>query len=186
VLNTSNLPFVVRLIPRADFAREKEAGGGLLGLREFAAQDGTPYAMVRQPLQSPIQLPCNPPPWGTLAAVSLDEGRILWQVPLGTVPDKIPVRLPVKMGLPNLGGPLVTGGGLVFVGAAMDSYLRAFDLATGAELWSEALPAGGNATPMSYRGADGRQYVVIAAGGHGKLGTKRGDYVVAYALPTPE
>lgn len=187
VLNTTNLPFVVRLIPRADFEREKQAGGGLLGLREFAAQEGTPYAMVRQPLQSPLQLPCNPPPWGTLAAVSLDEGRILWQVPLGTVPDKIPVRLPVKMGLPNLGGPLVTAGGLVFIGAAMDSYLRAFDVATGAELWSEALPAGGNATPMSYRGADGRQYVVIAAGGHGKLGTKRGDFVVAYALPaTPE
>jgi quinoprotein glucose dehydrogenase len=186
VLNTSNLPFVVRLIPRADFAREKEAGGGLFGLREFAAQEGTPYAMVRYPLQSPLQLPCNPPPWGTLAAVSLDEGRILWQVPLGTVPDLLPVRLPVKMGLPNLGGPLVTGGGLVFVAAAMDSYLRAFDLGTGAELWRDALPAGGNATPMSYRGADGRQYVVLAAGGHGKLGTKRGDFVVAYALPTRE
>lgn len=184
VLNTSNLPFVVRLIPRADFEREKQAGSGLLGLREFAPQADTPYAMVRQPLQSPLQLPCNPPPWGTLAAVSLDAGRILWQVPLGTVPDKLPIRLPVTMGLPNLGGPLVTGGGLVFISAAMDSYMRAFDLVTGAELWRDALPAGGNATPMSYRGADGRQYVVIAAGGHGKLGTKRGDFVVAYALPS--
>lgn len=183
LVNTTNLPYVVRLIPRADFEREKQVGAGLLGLREFAAQEGTPYALVRQPLLSPLLLPCIAPPWGTLAAVSLDEGRILWQVPLGTLPDKIPVHLPVTMGLPNMGGPLVTGGGLVFIGAAMDSYLRAFDVATGAELWSEALPAGGNATPMSYRGADGRQYVVIAAGGHGKLGTKRGDFVVAYALP---
>jgi quinoprotein glucose dehydrogenase len=182
VLNTNDLPFVVRLIPRADFEREKAAGGGLLNLREFAAQEGTPYAMVRQPLQSPIQLPCSPPPWGTLAAVSLDEGRILWQVPLGTVPDKIPGSFSTRMGLPNMGGPLVTGGGLVFVGAAMDSRFRAFDVATGAELWSVKLPAGGNATPMTYR-ANGRQYVVIAAGGHGKLGTARGDWVIAYALP---
>jgi quinoprotein glucose dehydrogenase len=183
VLNTTDLPFVVRLIPRADYEREKAAGRGLLNLREFAPQEGTPYAMVRQPLQSPLQLPCSPPPWGTLAAVALDEGRILWQVPLGTLPDKIPVPLPVKMGLPNLGGPLVTGGGLVFISAAMDRYFRAFDVETGAELWSVRLPAGGNATPMTYR-ANGRQYVLIAAGGHGKLGTGRGDWVVAYALPS--
>jgi quinoprotein glucose dehydrogenase len=86
------------------------------------------------------------------------------------------------MGLPNLGGPLVTAGGVVFIGAAMDGYLRAFDVESGAELWSVRLPAGGNANPMTYT-ADGRQYVVIAAGGHGKLGTRRGDWVVAYALP---
>ena len=88
------------------------------------------------------------------------------------------------MGLPNLGGPLVTAGGLVFIGAAMDDYLRAFDVETGAELWRDRLPAGGNAKPMTLpRRANGRQYVVIAAGGHGKLGTARGDFVVAYALP---
>jgi quinoprotein glucose dehydrogenase len=183
VLNTTNLPFMVRLIPRADFEREKQAGGGLLGLREFAAQEGTPYGMVRQPLQSPLQLPCAPPPWGTLAAVSLDDAKILWQVPLGTVPDKLPVSLPVKMGLPNLGGPLVTAGGLVFIGASMDGDLRAFDVETGAELWRQRLPAGGNANPMTYRAANGKQYLVIAAGGHGKLGTRRGDWVVAFALP---
>ena len=183
VLNTTNLPFSVRLIPRDQFEREKEAGGGLLNLREFAPQAGTPYGMVRQPLLSPLLLPCSPPPWGTLAAVSLDDAKILWQVPLGTVPDKLPVSLPVTMGLPNLGGPLVTAGGLVFIGAAMDGDLRAFDVAIGEELWRQHLPAAGNANPMTYRAADGKQYVVIAAGGHGKLGTRRGDFVVAFALP---
>lgn len=183
LLNQTNLAFVVRLIPRAEFAREKQAGRGPLGLREFAPQEGTPYALVRQPLQSPLLLPCNPPPWGTLAAVSLDDGAIRWQVPLGSAPDRIPVSLPIRPGLPNLGGPLATAGGLVFVAAAMDGVLRAFDVETGAELWSDRLPAGGNATPMSYLGSSGRQYVVIAAGGHGKLGTRRGDHVVAYALP---
>jgi quinoprotein glucose dehydrogenase len=138
--------------------------------------------MVRQPLQSPLLLPCAPPPWGTLAAWSLDDGKIRWQVPLGTVPDILRVPLPITMGLPNLGGPLVTAGGLVFIGAAMDGYLRAFDVETGAELWRDGLPAGGNASPMTYT-AGGRQFVLIAAGGHGKLGTRRGDFVVAWALP---
>jgi quinoprotein glucose dehydrogenase len=87
------------------------------------------------------------------------------------------------MGLPNLGGPLVTAGGLVFIGASMDGDLRAFDVETGAELWRQRLPAGGNANPMTYHAANGKQYLVIAAGGHGKLGTRRGDWVVAFALP---
>ena len=182
LLNLTNLAFEVRLIPRADFEREKAVGRGLLGLREFAPQTGTPYALVREPLLSPLLLPCNPPPWGTFAAVSLDDGRVLWQVPLGSVPDQLRIPLPVTIGLPNLGGPLATAGGLAFVSAAMDGVLRAFDVETGAELWSDRLPAGGNATPMTYRGPSGRQFVLIAAGGHGKLGTRRGDWVVAYAL----
>jgi quinoprotein glucose dehydrogenase len=180
--NVTNLAFVMRLIPRADFEKEKAAGRGLLGLREFAPQAGTPYAMVREPLLSPLSLPCNPPPWGSFAAVSLDDGRVLWQVPLGSVPDQLRVPLPVAIGLPNLGGPMVTAGGLAFISASMDGTLRAFDVGTGAELWSDRLPAGGNATPMTYQGASGRQFVLIAAGGHGKLGTRKGDWVVAYAL----
>ncbi len=180
--NVTNLAFVMRLIPRADFEKEKAAGRGLLGLREFAPQAGTPYGMVREPLLSPLLLPCNPPPWGSFAAVSLDDGRVLWQVPLGSVPDQLRIPLPVTIGLPNLGGPLATAGGLAFISASMDGTLRAFDIETGAELWSDRLPAGGNATPMTYRGASGRQFVLIAAGGHGKLGTRRGDWVVAYAL----
>lgn len=186
ILNMSNLPLLVRLIPRDDFEREKSVGRGLLGLREFAAQDGTPYGMLREPLLGPLLMPCVAPPWGTLAAVSLDTGDILWQVPLGSVPDRLRIPLPVTVGLPNLGGPLVTAGGVAFISASMDGTLRAFDVETGAELWHDRLPAGGNANPMTYRlSANGRQYVVIAAGGHGKLGTRRGDYVVAYALAEP-
>jgi len=133
---------------------------------------------------SPIGMPCNPPPWGQLHAIDMHEGKILWSVPLGTTEDMAPFSeyLLGKTGTPNLGGPMATAGGLVFIGAAMDDYLRAFDAGTGAELWRGRLPAGGQATPMTYVWK-GRQYVVIAAGGHSKLGTKRGDEVVAFALP---
>jgi quinoprotein glucose dehydrogenase len=182
IINATNLAFQVRLIPRKDFERERREGQALL--REFAPQAGTPFGMVREPVLSPLLLPCTPPPWGTLSAVSLETGEILWQVPLGTVPDRIPIPIPINFGVPNLGGPIVTAGGLVFIGAAMDSYIRAFDLETGEELWKDRLPAGGQATPMTFRLTEsGRQYLVIAAGGHGKIGTRRGDYLVAYALP---
>ena len=179
VANTTNLAFEVRLIPRADFPDSPDE----VLFQEYAPQHGTPFGVVREPLVSPLMLPCNPPPWGMLGAFSLDSGELLWQRPLGTVPDAIPIPLPFEFGLPNLGGALVTAGGVVFVAASMDGYLRAFDVETGEELWSDRLPAGGNATPMSVRLGDGRQLVVIAAGGHGKLGTRRGDSVVAYALP---
>jgi quinoprotein glucose dehydrogenase len=113
-------------------------------------------------------------------------GKVLWDVPLGTTRDMAPGSQFVMhgTGTPNFGGPIVTGSGLVFIGAAMDNYLRAFDATTGKELWRGRLPAGGQATPMTYVWK-GRQYVVIAAGGHGKSGTKRGDRVVAFALPGP-
>ena len=117
-------------------------------------------------------------------AVDLTSGDIRWSVPLGTVRDIAPVPLPIGWGTPNLGGPLTTASGLIFIGAAMDDYLRAFDIETGKEVWKARLPAGGQATPMSYVVRDGgRQYVVIAAGGHGRAGTTLGDYVIAYALP---
>ncbi len=183
VVNASNLAFEVRLIPRADFESERESGAALM--REYAPQAGTPFGIVREPVLSAFKLPCNPPPWGTLTALSLDDGALLWQRPLGSVPDRVPIPLPIELGLPNLGGPIATAGGVVFVAAAMDGVLRAFDVETGEELWSDRLPAGGNATPMTHRGPDGRQYVVIAAGGHGKLGTRRGDHVLAWALPEP-
>ena len=109
-------------------------------------------------------------------AVDLFSGQVLWEVPLGTM---VPGQ---NTGSVNLGGPIVTAGGLVWTSAAMDSRLRAFDVLSGKELWSYELPAGGQATPMTYT-LGGRQYVVIAAGGHGKLGTKQGDYVLAFALP---
>jgi quinoprotein glucose dehydrogenase len=132
---------------------------------------------------SPWNLPCVAPPWGTLAAVDLSRNAIAWQVPLGTTRDLTPWFIPARtIGTPVSGGPIITAGGLVFVAAAMDNYLRAFDLDSGRELHKARLPAGCQATPMTYLAA-GRQFVVIAAGGHGKMGTEQGDYVVAFALP---
>jgi quinoprotein glucose dehydrogenase len=182
VTNTSRIPTVVRLVPRADFDAVQAANPG----KEISPQAGTPYGMVREfdALLSPLGLPCNPPPWGTLVAVDLGSGAIRWEVPLGTVRDLAPVPVPIRWGTPNMGGPIVTAGGLVFIAATMDYYLRAFDVDTGEELWKGRLPAGGQATPMTYQlRPDGKQSVVIAAGGHGRMGTALGDSIVAFALP---
>jgi len=131
--------------------------------------------------------PCNAPPWGHLTAVDLKTKKILWREVLGTARDTglfgSHLGVPIKTGVPNLGGSIVTAGGLAFIAATTDQYLRAFDLKTGKVVWKARLPAGAQATPMTYRGADGRQYVVITAGGHGALGTRYGDYTLAYALP---
>jgi quinoprotein glucose dehydrogenase len=170
VTSVLRLPFWVRLEPRS------EPGEG--------NQLGTPYHMTRAMVMGPRGMPCSPPPWATLVAVDLDSGEKVWEVPLGQVPALVNAGVPGAEGFgsPVMGGPLVTGGGLVFIGATMDDAMRAFDVQTGAELWKAALPAGGQATPMTYV-HEGRQYVVIAAGGHGSIGTTRGDYVVAFALP---
>src|SRR5262249_50735937 len=150
---------------------------------EFAEQAGTPYAMRRELLLSPFGLPCTAPPWGTLAAIDLRRNSIKWQVMLGSNPGRAPGFVPNPTNRqPKMGGPIITAGGLVSIGAASDDYLRAFDIDTGHELWKGRLPAGGQATPMTYE-INQRQFVVIAAGGHGGLGTHRGDYVVAFALP---
>jgi quinoprotein glucose dehydrogenase len=135
-------------------------------------------------LVSPLGIPCSPPPWGVLLAVDLARGLVRWEVPFGTTRDLAPFPFWIRFGLPSMGGPIATASGLVFIGASMDDYLRAFDVETGRELWRARLPAGGQATPMTYRvRPDGRQYVVIAAGGHGSLGTRQGDALVAFALP---
>jgi len=126
---------------------------------------------------SPGGLPCNPPPWGALTAVDLGTGDVRWEVELGTLPE-----LPTIPGSVNLGGALATASGLVFIGAARDTKLRAFDIETGRVLWSGELPASAQATPMTYRAPSGRQLVVIAAGGHTALRTKMGDYIVAFGL----
>ena len=135
-------------------------------------------------MSSPFGLPCTPPPWGTLAAIDLADGSIVWQVPFGTTRDLLPVPIGIEFGLPSLGAPILTSQGIAFIGAAADDYLRAFDVETGEELWEYELPAGGQATPMTYRlRADGKQYVVIAAGGYGRAGVPVGDSLVAFALP---
>ncbi|HYJ36066.1 MAG TPA: PQQ-binding-like beta-propeller repeat protein, partial [Rhizomicrobium sp.] len=179
-VNTNNVIHLVTLIPAKDFDAVRKAHPH----EEISRNRGAPFGMWRKTLLSPIGIPCNPPPWGQLHAVDMRDGKILWSVPLGTTEDMAPFSqyLLGKTGAPNLGGPISTDGGLVFIGAAMDNYLRAFDAESGAELWKGRLPAGGQATPMTYMWR-GKQYVVIAAGGHEKLGSKRGDQVIAFALP---
>jgi quinoprotein glucose dehydrogenase len=146
-------------------------------------QEGTPYAMTRDFLVSFLGLPCSPPPWGTLVAIDLATGEIRWEVPLGTTEDIAPFSIGLPLGVPSQGGPIVTASGLIFIAAAMDDYLRAFDIESGEELWRGRLPAGGQATPLTYRThAGGKQLVVIAAGGHALMGTRQGDSVVAFAL----
>jgi quinoprotein glucose dehydrogenase len=154
------LPVGIKLVPRAEGA----------------------YEVEKEPLISPLGLPCVAPPWGTLSAVDLRRNVIRWQVTLGSTRASTPWFVPSRtLGMPNLGGPIVTAGGLVFIAAATDNHLRAFDTESGRELWKARLPAGGHATPMTYEIGD-RQFVVIAAGGHSGLGTPAGDYVVAFAL----
>ncbi|HLZ13537.1 MAG TPA: pyrroloquinoline quinone-dependent dehydrogenase [Candidatus Acidoferrum sp.] len=177
IVNTNRLPILVRMIPREQLDAARKRASDLDRLHgEFARQTGAPFAMFRTPLLSSSGLPCNAPPWGTILAVDLFTGKKVWDVPLGTF---IPGQ---KTGTVTLGGPIVTAGGLVFSASTMDNKIYAFDSATGAELWSFELPAGGQATPMTYT-AGGKQYLVIAAGGHGKLGTKQGDFLLAFTLP---
>jgi quinoprotein glucose dehydrogenase len=148
---------------------------------------GTGYSVAFYASLSPLQVPCLQPPWGALFAIDLDSQRILWQRPVGTASDSGPFgiasHVPLTIGTPQVGGVIVTRSGLIFSAATLDQYLRAYDLKTGRELWKTRLPAGGQATPMTYE-IDGRQYIVIAAGGHSALKTAPGDYVLAWALPS--
>jgi quinoprotein glucose dehydrogenase len=179
-VNTSSAVHVITLIKQKDFLAARRAQPHT----EISPQKGARFAMKREVLLSPLGLPCNPPPWGLLHAIDMHDGHELWSVPLGTTEDLAPLTeyLLGTIGVPNFGGPISTDGGIVFIGAALDNYLRAFDGRTGKELWKGRLPAGGQATPMTYVWK-GRQYVVIAAGGHEKAGTRHGDGVVAFALP---
>lgn len=180
------LAFTSLLVPRPDDTSlivqgDEPPEGSLPALNENL---GAPFAVKMAPFTSPMGLPCQAPPWGFVAGVDLVSGEVVWQHRNGTVRDMTPVPLPFKMGVPSLGGPLMTAGGVAFLSGTLDYYIRAYDVTTGKQLWQSRLPAGGQATPMSYTGRDGRQYVVVAAGGHGSLGTKAGDSVIAYALPT--
>jgi len=144
---------------------------------------GTPYVMFRRYLFAPSGRPCSQPPWGTLAAVDIGNGTIRWQVPLGSMEGFGAGATAVPPGSISLGGPIVTAGGIAFIAATLDPFLRAFDIENGRELWRGKLPASGHATPMTYR-VTGRQYVVIAAGGHAKISEGQvSDALVAFALP---
>jgi quinoprotein glucose dehydrogenase len=179
VVNMNNVASFARLNKRSG---DKPVFGALQDGAEFAPMEGAPYTLTRGLLTSPLGLPCSPPPWGVMVAVDLSTGKIVWRQKIGTTEDIAPGGLALKLGTPNIGGPVITQGGVIFHSGTLDYYLRAYDINTGHELWKERLPAGGQATPMTYV-YNGRQYVVVAAGGHGFTKTKPGDYVIAYALP---
>jgi quinoprotein glucose dehydrogenase len=177
VVNMSNLAHRIQLIPEADVERADETFHD----SEVSPQKGAPFGMRRDLLLGPLGLPCTPPPWGVLAAVDLSDGRIVWRRSLGTI-EELAGGLALPLGTPTVGGPAITKGGVVFIGATVDYYLRAFDVETGEELWKGSLPTAGIATPMTYMWK-GKQYVAIFAGGYANIDTKPGDELIAYALP---
>ncbi|WP_413722341.1 membrane-bound PQQ-dependent dehydrogenase, glucose/quinate/shikimate family [Sodalis sp. RH24] len=197
IANTSYIPFTVETMPAAEAINKglmkPWAGWGSKQPypkpKDFSVgpQYGTPYAAVVKPWLTPLGAPCSAPPWGKLVAIDLQTRKIAWERPVGTTRDmnifNTHTNAPLPTGIFSIGGNIITAGGLVFMGATADNYLRAFDEASGKQLWQARLPAGGQATPMTYLGGNGRQYVVIAAGGHGGLRTEPGDAIVAYALP---
>jgi quinoprotein glucose dehydrogenase len=158
----NRLPAIVRLIPRAGFDEAQKK----FPARETTEQDGTPFAMSREFFRSASGKPCTAPQWGELVAVSADSGDIAWRAPLG----------------PNLGGPAATDTGVVFIGASVEPYLRAFETRTGKELWKGQLPTSARATPLIYMTERGRQMIAIAAGGHGSALTKPDTKLVAFSL----
>ena len=153
----------------------------LNGRNDSASRQGTPrYAQIAPFFVDQEGYPAISPPWGTLNAVDLQKGEILWKVPLGEYPELVQRGIR-NTGAKNFGGPVLTAGDLIFIAGTPDEKIRAFDKYTGQVLWEHKLPAGGYATPCTYV-LNGRQFVVIAAGGGGKLGTKHGDSIVAFAL----
>lgn len=179
------LAFVSQLIPRQDDSTLYVQGGSRPegSLPALNENFGAPFAVKLYSFTSPLGIPCQAPPWGYVAAADLTTGQIIWKHKNGTTRDASPVPLPIPLGVPNLGGPMMTAGGVAFLSGTIDYYVRAYDVTNGRQLWEDRLPAGGQSTPMTYTGEDGRQYLLVVAGGHGSLGTKTGDYVIAYALP---
>jgi len=186
VVPVNRIAAVVQLIPRERFDHERAmTEDKRLGRDyEYNGMWGTPYVMRRRMILSPSGLPCTAPPFGTLVAIDLKTGHRLWEVPLGSFTRPLPAEqaatVPAEWGSPNLGGPIITAGGIIFLGAALDRWLHAYDIETGRELWRGPLPESGKATPMSYQLPSGEQFVAIAVGGGGAFGV--GDYVVAFRL----
>lgn len=190
VVNALYYGTIVQLVPREEADRQISAASGH-SVTDFAAplpQAGTPYGVRLTPLASPLGVPCNAPPYGRIAAIDLDTMKVAWKRPFGTARDAGPfglsLDLPIPMGAPNFGGALTTKGGVTFIGAAREKSVRAFDTQTGRELWSARLPASAQTVPMTYRSPEsGRQFVVIAAGGHQMLQSPLGDAIVAFSIP---
>src|SRR5687768_1381008 len=182
VTNTNRIAALITLYPKTENTRQSV--NTALPRAEVAPQEGTPYIMSREYLftvENGQFIMQTKPPWGTLAGIDMKTGKLKWEVPLGLMMDPSKYPDAIKWGSINFGGAITTAGGLVFIASSMDGFIRAFNTSNGEMLWQAMLPAGGQATPMTYE-LNGKQYVVIAAGGHGKLGTKLGDYLVAYAL----
>ncbi|WP_225783954.1 membrane-bound PQQ-dependent dehydrogenase, glucose/quinate/shikimate family [Xenophilus sp. Marseille-Q4582] len=189
VMNSNRLPYTEHVYPREEIERMgvKSVFRGESAQPDYMPQVGSTHGAKKEPWMSPLKVPCIAPPWGYLSGTDLRTQEILWRRPLGTGYDHgplgIPSRLKLEMGTPNNSGSVTTGGGLTFIGAALDRFMRAFDTETGELLWEARLPAGNQAGPMSYE-IDGRQYVVAAVGGHDRMDTKLGDSVIAWALPS--
>ncbi|MGV8861313.1 MAG: glucose/quinate/shikimate family membrane-bound PQQ-dependent dehydrogenase [Pseudomonas sp.] len=179
-VNPSYMAFKSKLVPAA----EVEGGPGRKSETQGVQPNkGAPYGVILEAMLSPMGLPCQAPAWGYVAAVDLTNHTTIWKHQNGTVRDSAPVPIPLTMGVPSLGGTFVTKGGVAFLSGTLDQYLRAYDVRNGKQLWEGRLPAGAQTTPMTYTGKDGKQYVLVMAGGHGSLGTKQGDYILAFKLP---
>ena len=189
VVNWSRMPNYTRLVPREEANAMgigiTKTGGQHVG--QPVAQFGTPFAALTGAFLSPLGVPCIEPPFGKITVVNLATRKVVWEKPLGASGDSGPfnlrTHLPLPMGMPNSGGSLTTGAGLIFVAATQERAIRAYEVKTGKRIWESTLPAGGHAAPMTYRSPKtGKQYVVIAAGGNASLNSGSGDSVVAYAL----
>ncbi len=187
-VNDMRLGLWVQMIPANTDAISRGSNGGESVNTGMGAVPlkGTPYAVNKNRFMSPLGIPCQAPPFGTLSAIDLKTRKIVWQVPVGTVQDTGPfgvkMRMKMPIGMPTLGGTLATQGGLVFIAGTQDYYLRAFDSSTGKEVWKARLPVGSQGGPMSYVSpTTGKQYILISAGG-ARQSPDRGDYVIAYAL----
>jgi quinoprotein glucose dehydrogenase len=179
--NPDYMAFESRLIPKAAVGTSgTEATSENNGIKHV---EGIPYDFELKPFLSPLGIPCQAPPWGYVAGVDLKTAKVVWQHKNGTIRDSAPVPIPVPLGVPSLGGMVTTAGGVAFLSGTLDYYIRAYDVGNGRQLWQARLPAGGQATPMTYADRSGKQYLLVVAGGHGSLGTKAGDSVTAYALP---
>lgn len=181
-VNDMRLGLANSMVPRSKVPTG--ASGIEMGL---VPMDGTPFGAIRERFLSPLGIPCQKPPFGTMSAVDLKSGKLVWQVPVGTVQDTGPLgikmRMPMEVGMPTLGASLSTQSGLLFFAGTQDFYLRAFDTATGKEIWKERLPVGSQSGPMTFVSPkNGKQYIIISAGG-ARQAAERGDYVIAYALP---